>query len=61
MRQLNNTKDPGGIVLYSPEKELDLDKLKHYINLRMGWYSNIDIDIMIILNDRIVRILKYKL
>lgn len=59
LRQINNTKSPGGIILYSQKKNLDKNLLDAVITERMQWYKGNSMDIIIIEKESVKRALRY--
>lgn len=51
--------NPGGIILNYSSKNFDIDELLKVIDKRMMWYPDDSADIMIIINKKIAKVLRY--
>lgn len=58
MRQI--VENPGGIMLDYEDKDISFEKLQRIIDKRMEWVHDKTVDIMIVRNGKIIRILRYK-
>lgn len=53
--------NPGGIIIDFRNKNVDIDDIRKQLNLRMGWYYDRSVDIMIVQKSRVVDILRYNI
>ena len=52
--------NPEGIFLDYGSRNISLDALEECINKRMQWHNGFDVDIMVIQNGKITKVLRYK-
>lgn len=52
--------NPGGVILNYEDRKVSLDELKKIIDRRMSYYDNQEIDIIVISEQKVLKVFRYK-